>query len=332
VECALIAKPKDAKLAKRRDELLEEHSAAWLGKTMSKAMEDADNGVEVAWKFGYLDSVRVGEGYDSDGPDLGKQVRDLLKLESAKFLREIRIGCVNMDDGEGDWSEAVTALSKAGKLHSMRSMLIGDFDSEECEISWSDMGNVGKIWPCVPNLTSMTVHGGNIVLGTIAHDKLEELTIETGGLPLAAAKSLAAAKLPSLTKLTLWFGTEEYGGGSNIKAIKGILDGKGLPKVEHLGLQNADFQDEIAKAVCTAPIIKQLKTLNLSMGTMSDEGAKAIAGAADHFKHLESIHFDDNFLTDEGTQALLEALGDIVKIGDQEDDEDGEYRYVSVGE
>ncbi len=332
IDCALALKPGDAKLEKRRDELLKEHEAAWLGKTLVEARKTSESFVEFEWKYGFLDSVRVGEEYENEGPDLAKQTRDLLKLESAKFLRDLKLGPANMEDGEGDWTDAVLALSKAGKLHALRNLVIGDFDSEDCEISWSDIGNVGNVWPCVPNLQEMTVHGGGIKLGTIAHDKLEKLTIETGGLPLAAAKSLAAATLPNLTSLTVWFGTDEYGRTCNIQSIQGIFDGKGLPKVEHLGLQNADFQDEIAEKVSGAAILGQLKTLDLSMGTMSDVGGNALVAAAEKFQHLDSINVDENFLSDECVTALKAAFGERINIGDQEDDEDGEYRFVSVGE
>tara|TARA_R110002096_G_scaffold42143_2_gene113519 strand:+ start:42480 stop:43835 length:1356 start_codon:yes stop_codon:yes gene_type:complete len=334
IDCALAAKPGDKKLIKRKEALLKEHEAAWLGKTLIEARDGAesDDMLKFAWKYGFLDSARLGEDFDNEGPDLAKQTRDLLKLDSAKFLRELKLGPANAEDGEGDWGDAVLALSKSGKLHAMRTLVIGDFDSEDCEISWSSMGDVGKVWPCVPNLREMTVHGGNIKLGTIDHANLEKLTIETGGLPLAAAKSLAAAKLPNLTSLTVWLGTDEYGGSSNIKSIKGIFDGKGLPKVTHLGLQNSDYQDEIAKQISSAPILGQLKTLDLSMGTMSDEGGNALVAAADKFGHLDSINVDENFLSDECVTALKAAFGDKINIGEQEDDDDGQHRYVTVNE
>lgn len=168
-------------------------------------------------------------------------------------------------------------------------------------------------------------------MGDIEHPTLRELEIETGGLPGEAARSLDKAKLPKLERLTIWFGTDEYGGSSSVNDIQNLLAGKGYPKLRHLGLQNADFQDDLARAVCTAPIVERLSSLDLSMGTMGSDGANALADAADRLEHLEALNVEENFIGDAAVERLKKSLGQIVNIGHQED-EDDDYRYVSVGE
>ena len=72
------------------------------------------------------------------------------------------------------------------------------------------------------------------------------LKLETGGLPKAAARSVAKAKLPELKALEIWFGTEDYGGECDAADVRAILaNHASFPKLKRLGLKNADFQNEI---------------------------------------------------------------------------------------
>jgi Ran GTPase-activating protein (RanGAP) involved in mRNA processing and transport len=108
------------------------------------------------------------------------------------------------------------------------------------------------------------------------------------------------------------------------------LQAKSFPRCQPR-LDERRLSNDIARACCDAPIIKQLETLDLSMGTMTDEGATAIVENAAHFKHLKKLNLDENFISDDAQKALEKALGDIVAIGDQEEPDD-DYVYVSVGE
>ena len=111
-------------------------------------------------------------------------------------------------------------------------------------------------------------------------------------------------------------------------------EAKGLPKLRHLGLKNSEIADEIAKAVAGSKILKQLETLDLSMGTLSDAGAASLAAKASGFSHLARLDVSDNYLTKPGL-AAVKKLSKKVESGKQrkpyEDDEESR-RYVSVGE
>ena len=325
--------------SKRRDEILAEHKNAWLGKKLVDAIEmqiDGEELLEIEWKFGFFHKLTVRGNYDYGGDMTPVEMfRELLKLESFKFVHEIEFGCTDLE-GETDFDDVMLPLSKVGKLASIRRLTVGEYDYEDQEITWVKVGNVGRLWPVLPNLEYLKVRGGGIALGKAEHDKLQALHLETAGLPKDAVKSLAAAKFPNLVTLDAWIGneerSEEHGEHSDIDDLKPMLSGAGLPKVKHLGLKNCDYQDDIAVALATAPIVAQLDSLDLSMGVMAEAGARAIIEHSGHFAHLKKLILDDNCIDDAEVAALQEKFGDKVEIGDQEPSEDEDDRYISVSE
>jgi hypothetical protein len=177
-----------------------------------------------------------------------------------------------------------------------------------------------------------------MTLGTLNLPRLKSFRVETGGLDTSCIKSIVSAKWPQLESLHLYFGADDYGAGGNVKKIAPILAGTGLKKLKHLGLMNAEFSNEICQALPKSKILKQLETLDLSLGTMDDEGAQAIAESAKAFKHLRRIELDQNFISKKGEKLLKDAKLEV-SIGRQEEPEDwGDpeepdlHRYVSVGE
>lgn len=323
-------------LVKRRNELFETHGKDWVGKTLLKAKDGTLSNqefVNLTWKGGFIVKARLTTEYEWEGPDLPTMLRALLKLPSAKFLGDLALG-VNSWEGDNGYDDELLALSKVGKLHALRRLHVGDFErQDDTEISWTDVGDVGRIWNVVPNLQWLTIQGGGIELGkNLKHDKLKELHVLTGGLPASSTQAIANAELPSLETLEVWFGDEEYGAEADIDMLKPLFESDTLPRLKHLGLQNAQFQNEIALGLCSAKIVEQLETLNLSMGIMTRDGAMALVEHKDRFKHLKSLNVEENCIEKDAVEALRAAFGAIVEIGDQEESEDPDDRYVSVGE
>ena len=247
----------------------------------------------------------------------------------------MRLGVNNLE-GIASFDPAMRALSKLGQIKSLRRLVVGDFDVEEQELSWVHVGNCGQLWPGMPNLEYCKLRGGGIELGVLEHAKLKTLVIETTGLLKRSVASLGKCKLPRLTRLDAWLGvayrSEEHGEHGCVDDLWPMLSGEGVPKLKHLGLQNCDYADDIAVALATAPILSQLRSLDLSMGTMGEVGARALIEHAGHFSHLAAINLEDNCIDEAEVAALEETFGDKVRVGDQQPAEDEEERYVSVAE
>jgi hypothetical protein len=166
-------------------------------------------------------------------------------------------------------------------------------------------------------------------IGKIDMPSLRSFAAHSGSLDEGCIKSIASAKWPNLEDLEIWFGSSNYGASGGIDDIKRILEGKGLEKVRRLGLMNAEFADDICRAIVKAPILKQLRELDLSMGILTEDGAKALLDDKDALAHLEHLNLERGFVPKE-LHKDLSKLCKKVEIGRQ--NEDREYRYVAVGE
>ncbi|MCB9673989.1 MAG: WGR domain-containing protein [Alphaproteobacteria bacterium] len=328
VQLALLDKPDDAQLKKREAELLEKNARAWLGEFRPEGPWEGAH--EVDWHNGFWQRAKIWVDWDLEEPDFPKMLGVVLRHPSAKFLDTLELGLAD-NEGENFYQEAMDSLVKHGIRKGLRTLHIGDFEyPDETEISWTEVGSFSKCWTILPDLEDLTITGGSIEIGVPTAPKLKSLKLETGGLPQEPAQQLAKASLPALERLEIWFGTEDYGGSCTAADAAAIAsNAKGLPKVKWLGFMNADFANEIPAAIAQTPLLKQVDDLDLSMGTMTDEGAQALLDLAPRFAHLKSLNLDENFITDAMAEKLKAALP-MVEIGSQEDP--GDWVFVSVGE
>lgn len=316
----------------RINEIYEKNIPIWCGEELhtmiTESTEDEDSELKIEWKYGYIWSVRLHSYYDYSGPNMVELLEAIIQSPAGEFLTELKVGI--LDAEENDYSDVVE-LMKKHSLPSLKHLHLGDFEyPDDNEISWNMVNDVSPVWKAAPNLEKLRLTGAEISLGTISHRHLRSLSLETGGLPAEAIHSVMAADLPELTDLEMWFGDEGYGAEGDITMIKPLLAGGLFPKLNSLGLMNSEFQDEIVEALATAPVVKNLRALDISMGTMVDKGAQFLIDSYDHFKHLESINLSDNFVSQELCSKLSGLYGSIIDLSNQSDDLD--YIYVSVSE
>ncbi|MFE5614037.1 STM4015 family protein [Streptomyces sp. NPDC056470] len=249
----------------------------------------------------------------------------------------------------GGWDEAYDTSSAAivarlveaagDRLSGLEALFLGDMTFEDCEISWIQQSDVSPLLAAYPRLREFGVRGGTeLVFPTVRHASLTTLVVESGGLGAEVVRGIAGSDLPALEKLELWLGTDEYGGDSSVSDLEPLLAGTGFPALRRLGLRNSVIQDEIAAAVAGAPVVARLDSLDLSMGTLTDEGAEAllVGQPLTHLTHLDLSH---HYLSEKMSERIVDTLtpyGVTVDVGDAqepEDDGDGEvFRYVAVAE
>src|SRR5262249_112306 len=157
---------------------------------------------------------------------------------SAKFLRELRIGVFDTEDGQPDYGGFLKTMAKAGLPRTLRRLA---FDIGDFQISWSSLGNLSVLYPHLVDLQELRIKMAKMDLGKITLPNLRLFEVITGGFTKANLASVAGATWPKLEILRLYFGDDNYGGNCTIDDLKPVLDGKGLAKVKHLGLCNAEF-------------------------------------------------------------------------------------------
>lgn len=274
--------------------------------------------------------------YDYDEYEDGKcsktMISDILADEEFAGLEEVVIGSWG-DSWEGSAQEMLDAIvENKEKFSHIKSLFVGDMDYEECEVSWIIQGNYEKLFAAMPQLEKLTIKGStDLELGSIAHDKLESLEIICGGLPSSVIKSIQDAKLPALKSLNLYLGEENYGFDGNIDDIKELLENSDFPKLEHLGLCDSEIQDEVTEAVLDSKYIKQVSSLALSMGTLTDKGGQLLLDKIPSYDNIKKLDLHYHFLSDK-MMKNLEALSIEVDVDEQNEAEeyDGEIYYYPM--
>lgn len=281
-----------------------------------------------------MTEVKLSIGYDEfeEGQRIGKAIEKLSSSAESASLTSLIIG----DWGqayENSSDEVVDALvTHSASFPALRKLFIGEMGYEECEISWITQSDLSPLLPAFPELQSLTIQGGNeLSLSELKHDKLEKLIIITGGLSKTVLENIAASQLPNLRKLELYLGVDNYGFDGSLADILPLLEVGKFPKLTYLGLKNSEIQDEIVGAVANAPILDQLDTLDLSLGTLSDEGAELLL-ASERIKGLKALNLSHHYMSDEMISRWQKS-GLPVDVSDkQESDDEEDWRYPSITE
>jgi hypothetical protein len=249
----------------------------------------------------------------------------------ASDVRALIMGYVFDDSDDEHGFAAVRAREQlvelAPRWPNLRALFFGEVLQEECEISWIENTDLTPLLAAFPDLTEFTVRGANgLGLAVGRHENLRRLSVQSGGLPGALARQIVAADLPALEHLELWLGDEEYGCDTTPDDLAPVLSGEAFPGLRSLGLRNAQDIGVWVKAVTEAPVVSRLHTLDLSLGTLTDEHAEILL-AAPALRGLQRLDLHHHFLSEEMAErvrAEFTAAGVETDVCDpQEPDVDG---------
>jgi uncharacterized protein (TIGR02996 family) len=315
----------------RANRLLDAQAAHFFGRlAASRHMleQSSSLGRPTTWRWGFLEALWIGNmratNDDQVALDVDEALAALLDHPTCRFLRDLTVGIVGYEDNSYD---DIAKVIGERELLALRSLVLGDFHSEETELNWSHMGDVSAMYRAVPNLTSLTLRSGSMQLGAIELPNLESLTIITGGFDLESLAAICNARWPRLTTLSIQLGNEAT---FTLDHLAPIFDARAFPNVHRLGLGNSTLSDDICRGLAGSKIAEQLVSLDLSKGTLGDDGARALA--AGRFPKLAEIDVDQSYLTDEGI-AILSKLATNVYVGEQRDDDgDPDERYIAAHE
>ncbi len=224
------------------------------------------------------------------------------------------------------------------RLPNLEALYFGRIFREEFEISWIENTDISHLLTAYPQLRVLRVRGANgLSLGGLNHPNLTHLAVETGGLPGRILNEVIHHNLPQLTHLELWLGDPQYGFDFMLDELNPIFDGERFPNLVYLGLRDSVASNLIAKKIVGNPILDQIKVLDLSMGTLGDEGVQALL-ESEQVRNLVRLDLSHHYCSDEMMEKLL-ALPIEVNLRDQEEEDVYEYngkthrtRYVAVAE
>jgi hypothetical protein len=190
---------------------------------------------------------------------------------------------------------------------SLKALFLGDIEDREQMISNLSFGrDLSPILSVYPDLEILHIRCGgysnSLYFSEWWHENLKVLRIESSGLNRSAITSLCQLELPALEYLELWTGSEEYGSNSTIDDIMPIISGDVFPCLRYLGVKNCEYTDEVALVLAKSSLLEQLIELDLSMGTLTNDGLFALLQAS-NIDRLDKINIDDNFIRTNGDLA-----------------------------
>jgi hypothetical protein len=309
--------------------MISEHAVDWLGFPVKLFdPELSEKGIS-----DYATTIyRLALDWDAD-VDFPELFSRFMSNPASAQTPAIIIGQFHGDDpSEGSGEIVQLLVSAQPKLPNLRGIFIGDMVSEENEVSWIVQSDVSPLLVAYPNLEHLRLRGSSELSlgGRIVHQKLKSLTIETGGLPPRLLEEVLASQLPALESLELWLGTPNYGGEATVQDLQPLLAGNLFPALKSLGLRDSEIADEIAVALQSAPILSRLSSLDLSLGTLGDEGGKAFL-ANPKLKSLKHFDLHHHYLSKEMMNSLKREFP-TVNLDDAEGNAGEDDRYVAVGE
>lgn len=265
---------------------------------------------------------------------------DFLSSPNVTGLTGLVVGVWNFagEMDETKTAEMIEAIAAAHtQLPNLTALFLGDIVSEESEISWIELADVSPILQSYPALETLRIRGSNSLTfgASLSHAHLKELAIETGGLNPAIIHEVLQADLPALEHLELWLGTPNYGGDATLDDLAPLLSPSSqlFPRLRYLGLRDSEIANDLAAALTISPLIERIRVLDLSLGLLDDQGARALLDCP-AVRQLEKLDIHHHFCSLDMMERL-QSLGITVDTSErQEPDRWGreDHRFVAVSE
>ncbi|KAL9653382.1 hypothetical protein ABK040_002018 [Willaertia magna] len=276
--------------------------------------------------------------------DLKKQLQLTLKNINSE-IQELTFGQLENNMALKK-PEKITKWLNRNKLkinQYIRSIHLNDVDMDTCECSWLQLFDITEWIIILPDLQFWKSKGMNdLSFSKIKHFQLRSISLITGGLPKEVLDGIMNSYLPNLIHLDLWLGVKDYGLDFNANYLINNLLTKEengyFPSLEYLGLRNCDFVNEIIKPLFESSIAKRLRYIDLSLGTLCDEGIEQSIEIlekslnCDDFICLEALDFSSSYISGVVRGRLLN-LPIIIDVSNRRTEEfDSNERYVTLTE
>lgn len=320
------------------------HPAQNAGKAIRKLLADhqkyllgplARFAKSLSWKYGFVHEVAL----DDAAGSLPANLAALVEHPSARFLAELGVSSKYL-------AEAMPAL--AATPPTLRVLSLGHEGPK--------LVSLAPLAAVLPRLVSLSLHGaialdvlarvqlprlraltirrdgpddlrgalalpelktlvlrGPIALDVIDLPAVEVAELELVGASSSAAAAVAAARWPALRRLVL------VGSIADADRLAPLLARTDLPALAELAIRGAANGEVLCDLLARSPLARQLRTLELSRGTLHDGAAQALAARPDVFDKLEVLDATGNDLGEDG-HAALDDLAVPELLADRYDD------------
>lgn len=245
-----------------------------------------------------------------------EELEALLNHSHAKEIEALicRLGYDYWNE-ENYFGVGLEALCDAStNLPNFKALYIGDCEQHEYRKSKLHVFDIRPILEAFPKLQVLQVRGRfdefTLECHNLQHDHLKTLIIETADLNNQNLAQICNLQLPTLEYFELWLGRQLYD-TTSFDSLTPVLSAQSFPNLSYLGLRSCEFTDLLAETITQSSIIKQLTVLNLSMGSLTDDGAKILLNCPE-INQLHTLDVSMNQLSGAMIQKLHELNCQII--------------------
>jgi uncharacterized protein (TIGR02996 family) len=267
------------------------------------------------WRRGFIHHARlanrflvVAEGQLVEMP-LADIADALFRHPSARFLIKLTIGDVD-PIARSDWwrratrTEVQSVLQRiaAGAPATLRELKIDP--AARCRLDAACAG--------LPRLTDLEI-AGSFAINVLDLPELHTATFRPDGISGIQLRDLALAKVPKLASLTLEFGDPNRGSNPapTLADLDPLLRRVDLP-LAHLAIVGCQFANHLLERIATAPILAGLSELQITDGSLTDQGVRLIARTRGAFSHLELFDVTGHKLSASGLRLLRSIAPNVI--------------------
>ena len=112
----------------------------------------------------------------------------------------------------------------------------------------------------------------------------------------------------------------QYGFDGDAGTIKELLANSDFPNLIYLGIVDSEIQDELAQVVLECKYIRQIETLELSCGTLTDKGGSLLLEKLPELPNIRKLDVHHHYLSDE----MMEKIKNLSLEADVSEQEEAE--------
>jgi len=243
----------------------------------------------LSWRRGFVERAIV--------TSLDPQCLEILEhVLAQRGLAELAIG-INADAGA--LIDRMIAMI-VGARPKLRALHFTDLPEEDHAMPQHE-NDFNRLWEAVPTLRTLVVNNYTPTLDGLALPELERALFKIEVLQTETIEALAAARLPKLHTLDLWFGE------SDLDDYRTILGGR-APSLTHLGMIKMPATDHVCPLL--EPFASTLIELDLTDSSLTDDGAARLA--AMRLPKLACLEITGNHVTATGLERLRSVYPNVV--------------------
>ncbi len=292
----------DPGAARRAAEYLKQHESLFLGPLAEHVGYDGAV-LEPTWRCGFIRRAKI-TVRDVFGPSPARVFETFLDHPSARWLDELDIQTADQRSGLQEIADVLAvrvcphvralAIGEVGELR--------DPDLDEPAYYWERPGtDLSRVWAAVPALRRLSIRGDADRLGELALPLLSHLELEVRALSTADLDAIAGVSGP-LERLELRFRWPHT--ITLADRLRRLFQCSLIRGLDHLAITGAPSllvgSDGLCAEIARIPRLS-LRSLDLSHGMMTDEGAEQLAASS---LELDLLDVSRNRLTYRGLTAL----------------------------